>query len=282
MKTKILIIAVVSSFFATSAAFGQGSLTPPGAPAPTMKSLYQIEPRTPVGTATTPGNFLAQFIINQPGAYYLTTNIFGESGKRGIQIEAGDVTLDLNGFSLIGHSNALHGIYFPFPATTNFTLRNGIIRGWSGGTGVQFFGVNGTFEQLTVSANNEGIRCGDGSQVRGCTVNDNIRSGIIVAGAGCSILQNTCAGNNTVNDSSSGGIVVSGSGNRIEGNHVRGSAAAGYGISVAGSPNNIVIRNSAIGSGMNNYSLAAANIAGPLITDTGTITNTNPWANFSY
>jgi hypothetical protein len=28
----------------------QGSLTPPGAPAPTMKTLTQIEPRTPISS----------------------------------------------------------------------------------------------------------------------------------------------------------------------------------------------------------------------------------------
>jgi hypothetical protein len=28
----------------------QGSLTPPGAPAPTMKSLDQVEPRTPISS----------------------------------------------------------------------------------------------------------------------------------------------------------------------------------------------------------------------------------------
>jgi hypothetical protein len=50
MKTKIL-IATVSLFLIFHSApqlRGQGALTPPGAPAPTMKSLAQIEPRTPV------------------------------------------------------------------------------------------------------------------------------------------------------------------------------------------------------------------------------------------
>lgn len=287
MKLKLPISLLAALLFSAgsqpSTCFAQGGLTPPGPPGPTFKTLSQVEPRTPVSATTTPGNFLAHFIINQSGSYYLTTNLVGESGKRGIQIEAGHVILDLNGFSLVGHSNGLDGIYFPSAATTNFTLRNGIVRGWTGGSGIYFSGVNGTFEHLNVSANNQGIRCGSGSQIRGCTFNDNLRSGMVVAGAGCLILENNCAGNNTLNDSSSAGIVVSGSGNRIEGNHVRwsGAANAGYGIYVGGTAN-LLIRNSVISEGTNNYSVGAGNMEGPRITNTGTITNANPWANFSF
>jgi len=40
--------------------YGQGSLTPPGTPAPTMKTLAQIEPRTPI-------SFLP-VTLSQPGS----------------------------------------------------------------------------------------------------------------------------------------------------------------------------------------------------------------------
>jgi hypothetical protein len=74
-----------------STAFAQGSLTPPGAPAPTMKSLDQIEPRTPISAAP--------FTISAPGSYYLTTNVTVSSGDA-ITISANNVTLDLNGFTI--------------------------------------------------------------------------------------------------------------------------------------------------------------------------------------
>ena len=42
----LLLAAVFNASLST--VFAQGSLTPPGAPAPTMKTLAQIEPRTPI------------------------------------------------------------------------------------------------------------------------------------------------------------------------------------------------------------------------------------------
>src|ERR1017187_3770343 len=80
----------------------QGSLTPPGAPAPMMKTLDQIEARTPIDAAHTPGDGGNQFIISAPGSYYLTGNVTGVSGKNCISINADNVTVDLNGFALVG------------------------------------------------------------------------------------------------------------------------------------------------------------------------------------
>src|SRR5579883_474024 len=87
--------AICGSFLLSSILmFAQGSLTPPGAPAPTMKTLSQIEPRTPISSLP--------FTIYIPGSYYLTTNLTGVSNSDGITISTGNVTLDLNGFTLQG------------------------------------------------------------------------------------------------------------------------------------------------------------------------------------
>ena len=98
----LLALSTINSQLST--AFAQGSLTPPGAPAPTMKSLDQVEARTIVNAANTPGDANNLFIITNSGSYYLTTNLVGVSGKSGISITANDVTLDLNGFALLGVS----------------------------------------------------------------------------------------------------------------------------------------------------------------------------------
>src|SRR5215469_3859729 len=89
--TSALAIAFVSPFLFPLSAFGQGPLTPPGSPSPTMKTLSQIEPRTPISSAP--------FTITNPGSYYLTTNVTVGGGDA-IIIAARGVTLDLKGFTI--------------------------------------------------------------------------------------------------------------------------------------------------------------------------------------
>jgi hypothetical protein len=140
--------------FYVATAFAQGALTPPGAPAATMKTLDQIEPRTMVNSVNTPGDVNNLFIIGQPGAYYLTSNLTGVSGKYGITIFASNVQLDLNGFTVQGAAGSSSGIYIP-NAVTNVAVRNGSVNGW-GGSGVlsgSSISVNEIFEHLNVSAN---------------------------------------------------------------------------------------------------------------------------------
>jgi hypothetical protein len=286
MKYKIILAATLISILNVqiSTVFAQGTLTPPGAPAPTMKTLGQIEPRTPVDASHTPGNVVAQFIINQPGSYYLTTNIVGVSGKRGIQIEASNVTLDLNGFSLLGNSNSIDGIYSASVYNENVVIRNGTISGWPN-TGLNYYASDGTFEQLNVTGNGVGLLLADECLVKGCTVSRNLQSGITVAGPGCSIVENLCVGNNVSSNSAAAGILVVSPRNRIEGNHIICKAPTDYGISCYGVGGNIIIRNSVEGGGgASAYHYDPTAIVGPIITNTasGVITNSNPWANFAF
>jgi hypothetical protein len=84
-----------------------GDLNPPAGPvAPTMKSLDDVEPRTAINAANTPGSANSVFRISQPGSYCLTGNVNGGAGLHGIQIESNNVTLDLNGFALMGTAAA--------------------------------------------------------------------------------------------------------------------------------------------------------------------------------
>jgi len=287
MKTALRLAAlhlVIAQLCHPTTVLGQGSLTPPGPPAAIMKTLDQIEARTPVDAVHTPGCFLAQFIINQPGSYYLTTNLVAVNSKRGIQIEASNVTLDLNGFTVFGNSNAYDAIYYPYAATSNSVVRNGLITGWSSGAAVYYLGRGGLFERLLTSANAVGINCANACVVRNCLISDNAQNGIYIIGAENTVIDNQCSRNNTANSSSSAGINIFGYRNRVEGNHVTASGPAGYGIQVTAYSNNIVVRNFVEGGGTNNYSYNSAQVIGPIITTapSGVITNSNPWANFAF
>lgn len=100
----------------------QGSLTPPGAPAPMMKTLAQIEPRTAIT------NTAGLVTISQPGSYYLTGNLTVSTGD-GIDINTNGVTLDLNGFTISSTAASAnsYGIYMP-GGNTDVTIFNGHIK----------------------------------------------------------------------------------------------------------------------------------------------------------
>jgi hypothetical protein len=98
-------------------ALPQGSLTPPAAPGPTMKSLDQIEPRTPISALP--------FTIVSGGSYYLTKNM-SVSGGNGITITALNVTLDLNGYTITSGSASNSAILINADRN-NITICNGHI-----------------------------------------------------------------------------------------------------------------------------------------------------------
>ena len=115
-------LAAISGFQPAALA---GELTPPaGAPAPTMKSLQEVEPRTPISDTTTLGDADSEFRITTPGSYYLTGDILVAAGKRGIEVATYGVTIDMNGFSITSLPNALEGIRSMF-SSNMMTVRNG-------------------------------------------------------------------------------------------------------------------------------------------------------------
>lgn len=135
-----------------------GPLDPPAGPVlPTGRTLLEIEPRTPIGDATTPGNAQATYVISQPGSYYLTSRVVTQGGRAGILIAADDVTIDLCGFAIDGSADPTafpSGIETATPRR-NIVIRNGTVLGFRG------YGITGPmtrclFESLDVSDNFSG------------------------------------------------------------------------------------------------------------------------------
>src|SRR5688572_30143604 len=204
MKTKLQLVALLF-IAALAAVFAQGPLTPPsGAPAPTMKTLDQVEPRKPVDATNTPGDADSVFRINARGSYYLTGNVTGVAGKAGIEIAVDDVTVDLGGFTMEGVAGSLEGIRNG-ASIDRITIRNGIITGFGeGGIDLRFFGggISSVIEDLHVSTNSgRGIFCNFESIVRGCVVTNNTTAGIF---AGTNSIVSECISNSN----GSNGILV--------------------------------------------------------------------------
>lgn len=124
IKTSHLAVALLFAVLHSqhSNLFAQGSLTPPpGAPVPTMKTLTQIEPRTPISSAP--------FTITVPGSYYLTTNLT-VSGGDAITIATNGVALDLSGFTLASTNPTNGGVGILInEGLRNLTVVNGFILG---------------------------------------------------------------------------------------------------------------------------------------------------------
>ncbi|GAG42986.1 unnamed protein product, partial [marine sediment metagenome] len=110
-RTKMMVsLVVLVGLLIVPTVSQAGDLNPPGPPAPTMKTLDEVEPRIPIGPETTPGDANSLYVITERGSYYLTGNITGVGGKNGIEINSNDVTLDLKGFALIGMPESVDGI----------------------------------------------------------------------------------------------------------------------------------------------------------------------------
>lgn len=195
-----------------------------------MKPLDQLEPRIAINATNTPGDSLCLFKITAPGSYYLTGNIDGVANKNAIMIYSGNVSIDLNGFSLKGVYGSYYGIRFPDSGTAypNISIRNGCVHNWGIG-GIDFFGTGlGVIIQdirvwncagigirghnssiirncYAYSNDGEGIAGGSNSIIEGCISFQNTLSGFYVAAGGivrnCSAKSNGGAGIEGLNGS---------------------------------------------------------------------------------
>lgn len=265
----------------------QGSLTPPGVPSATMKTLDQVEPRTKISSLP--------FVITNSGSYYLAGNLNGGGSGAGVLIQASGVTIDLRNFSI---QNCTIGISAA-AGLQNISVQNGLVRNCvgagldlgvalrcsvanviaaeNGGTGIAV-GSGSVVSLSTASANTgPGFFLGDGSEIFNCVAQSNRIDGIELS-KDCLAHENDCSANGN-GSANQGGIVLFGNGSRAEGNNC--SRNNGFGIRATGT-NNLIVRNTACGNITSDFSIAAGNHYGQVQVNPGDAFGSgNPWANFS-
>jgi hypothetical protein len=195
--------------------------------------------------------------ISQPGSYRLTGNLtIPDTLTTGIEITADNVTLDLNGFSIIGptvctanptvcnHSGGggagIHaGSFSPgILAPSNVRVMNGMVRGM-GFHGVRLMGDGTIVERVHAYSNGgPGIVVGDGSVI----------DSFAVLNGGAGIIGTIVRGNISTGNLSSG-IFVRGPGGVATGNSVKSNGNYGIDAYCAGS----IVGNTATGNQPGNF-----------------------------
>ena len=165
-------------------------------------SAGPLDPPGPVGSTDRTVITSLPYTINQSGSYVLKSSLTGVANQNGVTVNASNVTIDLQGFELIGVANSLAGISAS-NAFVNVSVHDGTVRGW-GGAGVSL--------------------AGSGSQIKNMRVNSNGGAGISTS-ADSSVLDSIASTN--------GGVeILVGAGSTLENCTADGNGTAGNGIEI--------------------------------------------------
>lgn len=211
---------LLSGLLVTTPLGAQGPLAPDSGPTETMKSLDQIEPRTPISELP--------YAITEPGSYVVTGNL--SSTGYGIIVAASGVTIDLAGYTLSGSGND-SGIV----ADTNdmVVVRNGVIEGFA--NGIRAINSNyGRYERLIVRDNvNSGIGIfsildeANGNVIRDVSVIGHAEVGILIAAYSGGATRGNMVLNASVMDNQRNAIRLLADGGRVTGTIVRDNLFSG-------------------------------------------------------
>ncbi len=125
INTVLLLLVLLAVIGGLATRAWGGPLDPPGAPGATQP---QVEPRSPIPPIGWNGTF--PITISQPGSYFLTRSLTNTTSSDGIVLNTGDVTLDLNGFTLRG-AGAGNGVTVSSSGAGGIHVRNGAVEAWA-------------------------------------------------------------------------------------------------------------------------------------------------------
>jgi hypothetical protein len=176
--------------------------------------------------------------IKRAGSYQLASNLRPGTDKVAIEIAAANVTVDLNGFALLGKGVASQGISYT-NLSRNVTIRNGIVSGFkldgivggyawtvenmqvvqNGGKGVWLYNYGRVANSIITQNGGAGVDCGWACHVQGNIVSQNGSDGVAFFYGG-TVLGNTIAGNGAygIRGSSQSGYVTGFGNNTVDGN----------------------------------------------------------------
>jgi hypothetical protein len=114
--------------------------------------------------------------LSRAGSYRLASNLVVPAGKTGIKINAPDISIDLNGFSILGKGVARDGIA---GSADGATISNGTIERFAQ-EAIEGFGDFWIIRDMRIVGNAgfAGIRCGRACHVEGSIVAGNDAGGI--------------------------------------------------------------------------------------------------------
>jgi hypothetical protein len=210
-----------------------GPLDPPsGAIAPTYKTLSEVEPRIAISATSTPGDATCVFKITQPGSYYLTGNLYSDTGKHAIVITTSNVQLDMRGFNLLSQPGGLSGVQV-VPGSENVEIHNGSFAGYRPGGAISAANAGVVARDLLVIGCYPGITVGPYSTIERCVVRNASGGSAFVVGSYGNVIN--CSSIGTGNST---GITLSGTGARVIGCTVAPCTIAG--IMITGTNNTVI------------------------------------------
>ena len=137
-------------------------------------------------------------VITNAGSYRLTTNLDVPGDRNGIQINADDVTLDLNGFNLVSAGGVGSEDGIRWFTQENIEIRNGTVRGFPEHGITSGNSTSLSARVIGVRAIGNGARGldlqGVGHLADGCTALNN-GTGIFTSGGGALVINSVASGN---------------------------------------------------------------------------------------